>query len=166
MGGIGKTTLARTVYDDPLITHHFDICVWLTISQDYNAQKVRLSLVDSIKIMEEHMPRLEMDDISILMKKAYKKLKGWRYLMVMDDVWSTKVWDDIRNVFPDDANGSRIMITTRLEDLAVYPNSTCAPHKMRFMSGSQSWDLFKGKVFADSNCPPVGVCDTLGSCLF
>ncbi|XP_042059504.1 putative disease resistance RPP13-like protein 3 [Salvia splendens] len=153
MGGIGKTTLARTVYDDPLITDYFDIRVWLTISQDYNARKVLLSLVDSIKMMDEHMPRLEMDDVSILMEKAYKKLKGWRYLVVMDDVWSTKVWDDVRNVFPDDANGSRIMITIRLEDLAVYPDSTCAPHKMRFMNGSQSWDLFKGKVFAYSNCP-------------
>ncbi|KAG6436835.1 hypothetical protein SASPL_101737 [Salvia splendens] len=73
MGGIGKTTLARTVYDDPLITDYFDIRVWLTISQDYNARKVLLSLVDSIKMMDEHMPRLEMDDVSILMEKACNK---------------------------------------------------------------------------------------------
>ncbi|XP_047949026.1 putative late blight resistance protein homolog R1B-14 [Salvia hispanica] len=154
MGGIGKTTLARTVYDDPLIMYHFDIRVWLTISQDYNARKVLLGLVDSMKLIEEHMSRLEMDDVSILAEKVYKNLKGRRYLVVMDDVWSTKVWDDVRNVFPDDGNGSRIMLTTRLADLAVYPDSSSAPHEMRFMNDSQSWDLLKGKVFADSNCPP------------
>ncbi|XP_042038521.1 disease resistance protein RPP13-like [Salvia splendens] len=117
MGGIGKTTLARTVYEDPLIMYRFHIRVWLTISQDYNARKVLLSLVDSMKLMEEHMPRLEMDDVSILAEKVYKNLKGRKYLVVMDDVWSTKVWDDVRNVFPDDGNGSRIMLTTRLADV-------------------------------------------------
>ncbi|XP_057802851.1 inactive disease susceptibility protein LOV1-like [Salvia miltiorrhiza] len=33
MGGIGKTTLARNAYDDPLIMEHFQIRVWVTITQ-------------------------------------------------------------------------------------------------------------------------------------
>ncbi|XP_047971388.1 putative late blight resistance protein homolog R1B-16 [Salvia hispanica] len=156
MGGIGKTTLARTVYDDPLIMHHFDIRVWLTISQDYSEQKVLLGLVDSMKLIEKDMSALEMNDtpISTWKEKVYKNLMGRRYLAVMDDVWSTKVWDDVRSVFPDDANGSRIMLTTRVADPAVYPDSSSAPHEMSFMNDSQSWDLLKGKVFEDRNCPP------------
>ncbi|KAL8544405.1 hypothetical protein ACS0TY_004811 [Phlomoides rotata] len=39
-----------------------------------------------------------------------------RYLIVLDDIWSTKIWNDVRNIFPDDNNGSRIMLTTRLSD--------------------------------------------------
>ncbi|XP_047971400.1 late blight resistance protein R1-A-like [Salvia hispanica] len=153
MGGIGKTTLARTVYDDSVIMYHFDIRVWLTISQDYSARKVLLGLAHSMKLIHEHMSG-EMVDVSVLAVEVYRHLKGRRYLVVMDDVWSTKVWDDVRNVFPDDGNGSRIMLTTRLADVAVYPNSSSAPHEMRFMNDSQSWDLLKGKVFVDSNCPP------------
>ncbi|XP_057801773.1 disease susceptibility protein LOV1-like [Salvia miltiorrhiza] len=34
MGGIGKTTLAKCVYDDPLTVQRFDIRVWVTVSQD------------------------------------------------------------------------------------------------------------------------------------
>ncbi|XP_042037903.1 putative late blight resistance protein homolog R1A-10 [Salvia splendens] len=154
MGGIGKTTLARTVYDDPLIMYHFDFRVWLTISQDYNAWKVLLGLVDSMKLIVEQMSTIEMDDVSILKERVYKTLKSRRYLVVMDDVWSTKAWDDVRNVFPNDGNGSRIMLTTRLADLAVYPSPASAPHEMRFLNDSQSWDLLKGKVFANSNFPP------------
>ncbi|XP_057798998.1 putative late blight resistance protein homolog R1A-10 [Salvia miltiorrhiza] len=167
MGGIGKTTLARNVYDDLLIVEHFHIRVWLTVSQDYSAGKVLLNVLysiilieqrmslgveDSMELREEQMRREETDD-SKMAVEVYKKLKGRRYLIVMDDVWSTKVWDDVRNIFPDDGNGSRIMLTTRLRDIATYPDSSSPPHEMRFLDDSQSWDLLKGKVFANSNCP-------------
>lgn len=36
MGGIGKTTLARNVYNHPLIMEHFDIRGWATVSLDYS----------------------------------------------------------------------------------------------------------------------------------
>ena len=46
------------------------------------------------------------------------------------------------------------MLTTMLEDVAVYPDVSSAPHEIRFMNDSQSWDLLNGMVFADSDCPP------------
>lgn len=49
MGVIGKISLARDVYDDPLITSHFDIFVWVTISQDYSAKRILSSLLESLK---------------------------------------------------------------------------------------------------------------------
>ncbi|XP_042039765.1 putative late blight resistance protein homolog R1B-17 isoform X2 [Salvia splendens] len=147
ISGIGKTTLAKTIYDDPLIVEYFHIRVWITISQDFNWPKGLLGVLDSINLMEQ---QLCLDDFT----KVYKKLKGRRYLIVMDDVWSSKIWDEVRNALPDDNNGSRIVLTTRLPDVAVYPDSTCAPHEMRFMNGSESWDLLKGRVFANSDCPP------------
>ncbi|KAH0753911.1 hypothetical protein KY290_024181 [Solanum tuberosum] len=35
MGGIGKTTLARKTHDHLPIRYHFDLRVWVTISQEY-----------------------------------------------------------------------------------------------------------------------------------
>ncbi|KAH6761342.1 hypothetical protein C2S51_018291 [Perilla frutescens var. frutescens] len=73
----------------------------------------------------------------------------------IDDVWRTDVWDDLRNVFPDHNNGSRIMLTTRLLDVATYPDFGGPLHEMRFMDDFQSWDLLKQKVFTNSsNTPP------------
>ncbi|KAL9170727.1 hypothetical protein ABFS82_04G165400 [Erythranthe guttata] len=40
MGGIGKTTLARNVYENRLIMKHFDICTWATISQEYSVKDI------------------------------------------------------------------------------------------------------------------------------
>ncbi|PHU03591.1 hypothetical protein BC332_28842 [Capsicum chinense] len=48
MGGIGKSTLAKKVYDDSLIRHRFDTCIWVTVSENYNERQVLLDVVSSI----------------------------------------------------------------------------------------------------------------------
>ncbi|KAL8544397.1 hypothetical protein ACS0TY_004803 [Phlomoides rotata] len=73
----------------------------------------------------------------------------------MDDIWSTRAWDAVRYIFPDDNNGSRIMLTTRDSDVAVYASFGSPLLQMKFMNGNQSWDLLKLKVFTNSqDCPP------------
>lgn len=148
MGGIGKTTLARNVHDDPLTIQYFDIRAWVTVSQDYSRQKIVLGLVDSMK--EFFKKRSGQSDE----EAVYKGLKGRRYLIVMDDVWSTNVWDDVRYICPDDNNGSRIMITTRLSDVAAYFDSRSPLHEMRLMSDEQSWELIRQRVLGDEYCCP------------
>ncbi|KAI3459069.1 hypothetical protein Pfo_015732 [Paulownia fortunei] len=71
----------------------------------------------------------------------------------MDDMWSTTVWDDLKMIFPDDHNGSRIMLTTRLSDVAAYADSSSSLYEMRFMDADQSWNLLRQKVFKQENCP-------------
>ncbi|KAK4385789.1 putative late blight resistance proteinR1B-16 [Sesamum angolense] len=82
-------------------------------------------------------------------------LKGMRYLIVMDDMWSTKFWDDVKMIFPDDDNGSRIIITTRLLDVASYMGSSSSspPHEMHFLDEDQSWNLLRQIVFKQEDCP-------------
>ncbi|KAL8477328.1 hypothetical protein ACS0TY_029580 [Phlomoides rotata] len=65
------------------------------------------------------------------------------------------IQDDVRNIFPDDNNGSRIMLTTRLSDVVVYACCGSPLHEMKFMDGHQSWNLLKQRVFTDGqDCPP------------
>ncbi|KAL8486877.1 hypothetical protein ACS0TY_023072 [Phlomoides rotata] len=52
MRGIDKTTLARNVYDDPLIMEYFQICVRITISQDYSIKETILCLLIPMKVFE------------------------------------------------------------------------------------------------------------------
>ncbi|XP_042036872.1 putative late blight resistance protein homolog R1A-10 isoform X2 [Salvia splendens] len=153
MGGIGKTTLARAVYDEQLITSYFDVCAWVVVSQDYSPHRFRKVLLDSFKLSEKQMSGDEIDECEITLK-VFQYLKKRRYLVVIDDVWDTRVWDDIRCIFPDDNNGSRIMLTTRQLDVACYPETAGDVYEMSFMNDSQSWDLLKQKVFQDSLCPP------------
>ncbi|XP_047251347.1 putative late blight resistance protein homolog R1B-16 [Capsicum annuum] len=89
MGGIGKSTLARMVYDDPFIKYHFSIRAWVTV-KDRQEKGLFLDLLDGIleftdKIHEKHSEQLA--------EMLYRKLKHSRYLIVSYDVWSTEFLD-------------------------------------------------------------------------
>ncbi|KAL1568202.1 putative late blight resistance protein R1B-16 [Salvia divinorum] len=153
MGGIGKTTLARYAYEDPLSVQHFDIHTWLTISQTYNIKRILRTVLHSIKnVFDNHVPFFGEDDES-LKERVYRYLKGRRYLIVMDDLWDTNVWDDLQRMFPEDLNGSRIIVTTRELKIASYTDSLGHPHQMHLMSVDQSWMLLKERVFGYESCP-------------
>ncbi|XP_031113781.1 disease resistance protein RPP13-like [Ipomoea triloba] len=141
MGGIGKTTLARQIYRDQKIASHFDMRAWGVASQHYNKRQMLLALLNSMGFAESSNDDLET--------KLYQRLKGQRYLVVIDDVWSNGAWNDVQRCFPDDGCGSRVLITTRLEEVA---NSTCSKkddfyHKMSFLNQSESWELFCKKAY-------------------
>ncbi|XP_047978961.1 putative disease resistance RPP13-like protein 3 [Salvia hispanica] len=80
-------------------------------------------------------------------------LLGRRYLIVVDDIWSVEAWDHVQKLFPDDHNGSWIILTTRLMDVATYVAPSWNIHVMRFLDHEQSWLLFNHKVFGDQDCP-------------
>nr|AEW48204.1 disease resistance protein RGH1 [Solanum fernandezianum] len=137
MGGIGKTTLAAKLYSDPCIMSRFDIRAKATVSQEYYVRNVLLALLSSTSD--------EPDDQ--LADRLQKHLKGRRYLVVIDDIWTTEAWDDIKLCFPDCINGSRILLTTRNVELAEYASSGKPPHHMRLMNIIESWNLLHKKIF-------------------
>ncbi|KAK4414166.1 Disease resistance protein RPP13 [Sesamum alatum] len=144
MGGIGKTTLARNIFNDSLVEYHFHTRVWITVSQDYHLREIFLALVASLTDRKIVDLSDKMDEE--LAEYVYQCLKGRTYLIVMDDMWSATTWDDVRRFYPDDHNGSRVLITTRLTDVAVYASSSPL-HQMRFLDEGWSWNLLRDKVF-------------------
>lgn len=150
MGGIGKTTIAREVYNDSFILFRFDTRAWVTISQSYDVRQIIIGLLDSMEKLTEEIGKEITERLS---EHLYKNLKGRRYLIVMDDVWNTKVWDDLRKLFPNDNNASRILLTTRLKNVGVYVNSSPPLHDMHFLNEDGSWKLFRQKVFGEYSCP-------------
>ncbi|XP_057771560.1 putative late blight resistance protein homolog R1A-10 [Salvia miltiorrhiza] len=153
MGGIGKTTLARKLYQDSLILDHFSHLAWTTVSQDYNMRSILLSLLRCI-IGKEECDKHNGKGDGELKDILYRNLCGRRYMIVLDDIWSTKFWDEIRRYFPDNNNGSRIVITTRESDVAKYADSEIQHHhQVQLLSESQSWDLLSQIVFQEEDCP-------------
>ncbi|KAG8388236.1 hypothetical protein BUALT_Bualt02G0104800 [Buddleja alternifolia] len=151
MGGIGKTTLTRNIFDDKLIAYYFYIRVWVTISQDYYNQKVLRSIQASINVSNKESREVEDGELP---EYIYKHLKGKKYLIVMDDMWDTKVLNDVKSILPNDSNGSRIIITTRLLDVANYAATFVSFHQMEFLNKEESWNLLRNKMFAQEQCPP------------
>ncbi|KAL0356177.1 UNVERIFIED_CONTAM: putative disease resistance RPP13-like protein 3 [Sesamum radiatum] len=69
----------------------------------------------------------------------------------MDDVWSIKAWDDLNRFFPNNRNGSRIMMTTRLKDL-VGSLGCLEAYLMNFLDEDRSWNLLREKIFGQEGC--------------
>ncbi|KAL8158357.1 hypothetical protein AgCh_002881 [Apium graveolens] len=86
-------------------------------------------------------------ELSVNLKQ---RLSGQRYLVVLDDMWDSKEWNDLMLCFPDDNVGSRIVITSRLADLPLHVHYQ---HPLRFLSEKESWDLLRYKVFLKESCP-------------
>ncbi|KAK4389431.1 Disease resistance protein RPP13 [Sesamum angolense] len=117
MGGIGKTTLAQSVYNDPLLVDRFRTRFWATVSHGFQAADILATMLLSLPSAwsKNEIERMGMMQ---LMENLYRALEGRRYLVVLDDVWSTEPWNNLRFAFPDDNNGSRILITTRNRHVA------------------------------------------------
>ena len=45
------------------------------------------------------------------------------HLLVLDDIWKSKVWNEVNAVFPNNSNGSRILITSRIKEVALHASS-------------------------------------------
>ncbi|KAL3512862.1 hypothetical protein ACH5RR_025579 [Cinchona calisaya] len=144
MGGVGKTTIARKLYDDPFIVLYFHVRLWVTVSQELNIRNLLLNLCQLT--VDNEMTKEDLDEC------LYKSLKGRRYLIVMDDVWTSDAWDAVKSIFPDDKNGSRIIVTSRQNDVAFYVNPE-NPHHINLLNEVDSWKLLCDKVFWEERCP-------------
>ena len=78
-----------------------------------------------------------------------------RYFIVVDDLWDTRAWDTIQFAFPPNNQWSRVMITTRNENLArsCCGNHGCI-HHMRPLSEQYSKKLFFGRIFGSEDACP------------
>ncbi|KZV41676.1 hypothetical protein F511_32266 [Dorcoceras hygrometricum] len=73
-------------------------------------------------------------------------------MIVLDDVWYTQALEYIKRLFPENGNGSRIILTTRHSKVAAYANSFGAYHEMQLLDDDSSWSLLCQEVFPQQNC--------------
>ncbi|XP_022871219.1 putative late blight resistance protein homolog R1B-14 [Olea europaea var. sylvestris] len=151
MPGIGKTTLANILYNDPSVVDRFDKRSWGVVSQTYNKKILLIEMLCSINHSKRET--LENKAEESLAEKLYKSLKGCRYLIVIDDIWDINVWNDLERYFPNDRIGSRILFTTRNKEVGSEASPHSVINALPLLSDAECWKLLQGKVFEDGNCP-------------
>ncbi|KAK6787275.1 hypothetical protein RDI58_015800 [Solanum bulbocastanum] len=149
MPGLGKTTLAWKVYNNPSIVNYFDVKAWCAVSQTYNRRTLlveifKLATNDEIKIKED-------DDVADMLRRV---LIGKRYLIILDDIWDVEAWEDLGICFPQGEYGSRVMVTTQIEEMAKHLQHHSDPYSLSFLTSEESWEFLGKKVFRGESCPP------------
>ncbi|XP_047952653.1 disease resistance protein RPP13-like [Salvia hispanica] len=140
MGGIGKTTLAKHAYALPCIKEHFDIRAWVTISQNFDTREILCELLSQAnKKSKEEMSGMSENEVGLAL---HKYLFNRRFLIVIDDMWSVDAWDKMQNFFPDNWNGSRIVVTTRQSKLSSQLNNSPLIEQFPTQAVANGCDLF------------------------
>ncbi|KAB1212561.1 putative disease resistance RPP13-like protein 1 [Morella rubra] len=138
MAGVGKTTLARLVFNDDSI-EHFDLKAWVSVSDDFDVSRITKAILESIT---SHPCNLkELNDVQV--KLAYE-LEGKKFLFVLDDLWNEDygLWEALQPPFRAGALGSKIIVTTRNTNVGKMMGAA-ESHNLEFISEEDCWEIFK-----------------------
>ncbi|KAG8379249.1 hypothetical protein BUALT_Bualt07G0069000 [Buddleja alternifolia] len=69
MAGIGKTTLAKQVYEDPFILDHFRDRVWITVTQKYETEEILN------RILAQLNPEINQNDLFLSKEDSWCLLR-------------------------------------------------------------------------------------------
>ncbi|KAL7589893.1 hypothetical protein Lser_V15G40183 [Lactuca serriola] len=144
MGGLGKTTLVKKVFNDSSIQYEFFIRSWVYVSQVYSTREVFSKILYDVTRENKDTSKWSVQTIA---EELHRQLKDGRYLIVLDDVWTKTAWNDLKMLFPNTKNGSRILLTSRNKDVALHANTNLPPYQLRFLTDEESWELLEKKVF-------------------
>lgn len=158
MGGQGKTTLAKIVFDSKEVIEYFNFRVWITVSRHTDEELLRDMLQNIYKQTGEDPCEISEMDRKSLIDKVRDFLQNKRYIILFDEVWNEQLWNDIGFSLIDSKNGSRVLITTRKIDVAVSCKRSSfflEVHELKPLNHEKSLELFYKKAFFDLNglCP-------------
>ncbi|KAL5761221.1 hypothetical protein ACOSQ2_020059 [Xanthoceras sorbifolium] len=121
MGGLGKTAVVKSVYNNEMIDQHFDLKVWVCVSEEFVERQLMISILKSV--VGQNFNDLDIDQLQRILRDT---LAGKKYLLVMDDVWNENVqkWIEFKKFFLGGSSGSKIVVTTRSKRVASIMSTT------------------------------------------
>ncbi|KAK2966751.1 hypothetical protein RJ640_001075 [Escallonia rubra] len=152
IGGLGKTTLAKLVYNDERVVEYFNLRKWVCVSDEFDVNGIIGNIVDKNNLTLEQ-----------LQQHLQQTLSDRRYLLILDDVWNEDLrkWRELRDLLLCGAPGSKIVVTTRSQSVV----STLEPayvHNLRGLSDEESLLLLmesalgKGQMEQFQNLKTIG----------
>nr|CAB3451996.1 unnamed protein product [Digitaria exilis] len=156
-GGVGKTTLAMEVCQR--LAADFPYQAMVSVSQTFQPARDLENLLKGI-LQQVVMPKTD-DGKGVKEEKAVgidelgAYLSDKRYLIVIDDVWTTQAWEAIEYKLAaaqtNNNCGGRIIVTTRIEAVAEACSTASARqhciHHMEPLKLDDSKKLFLSKAF-------------------
>ncbi|XP_077250949.1 disease resistance protein RGA2-like [Tasmannia lanceolata] len=143
MGGLGKTTLAQMAYHDKHIESHFNLRMWISVSQDFDVTNLVKEIIETAGGISKHT-LLEN------MQQYLGKLIGEkRFLLVLDDVWNEddNEWEKLKKILTRGAEGSKILVTTRSEKVALIMGAHPEALHLKGLSEDDCWSVFERQAF-------------------
>ncbi|KAI5678170.1 hypothetical protein M9H77_09120 [Catharanthus roseus] len=156
MPGIGKTTLADSIYDHPFVRSCFHVRARVCVSKVYQRRGLFLDILQGVIGETENYTKKEDEELEEVLRQS---LKGQRYLIFMDDIWDINPWLDIKASIPDDMKGSRIIFTSRFHHIASQAKRKSSSYQLDLLSKEKSWEMLCSKLFQKEESYPAELVD-------
>ncbi|XP_015969077.1 disease resistance protein RGA2-like [Arachis duranensis] len=151
IGGLGKTTLAKLVFNDKRINESFPLKMWVCVSDEFDIKQLIIKIINAATlngttsgdahVVQQTLKDLDIEQLQYLLRN---KLAGQKFLLVLDDVWSEDraKWIELRDLIKaGGAEGSKIVVTTRSYSVASIMG-TVPFHDLQDLSFEESLSLF------------------------
>ncbi|RVW83197.1 putative disease resistance protein RGA3 [Vitis vinifera] len=121
MGGIGKTTLAQLAYNDNRVKAYFHERMWVCVSDPFDPVTISRAILEALQ--KESCGFHELEDVQ---QKICTLIADKKFLLVLDDVWTEnyELWEQVESSLKGGAPGSRILVTTRKDDVSTMMGTT------------------------------------------
>nr|XP_015648880.1 disease resistance protein RGA5-like isoform X2 [Oryza sativa Japonica Group] len=151
-GGLGKTTLAYQVYQE--LKGKFDCSAFLSVSRNPNMMRILRTILSEVAQRDYALTEDGYEQQLII--KISNFLSNKRYLIVIDDIWKVEIWNIIKGAFSMSSQCSKIITTTRINDVARSCCSSFSGHvyNIRPLNMVHSRHLFHRRLFnSEEKCP-------------
>ncbi|XP_068343105.1 putative disease resistance protein RGA3 [Pyrus communis] len=153
MGGLGKTTLARSIFNDDAIGKHFVEKMWVCVSNTFEVNSILNRMLESLNSNKTGVTSREA-----LLNNLKEGLRGKRYILILDDVWNEddKLWSDFTSCSSrlNSAPGSIVIVTTRSAKVASITETMPRCH-LESLSVDDCWSILNSEAFPNG-APPLG----------
>ncbi|XP_004308339.1 PREDICTED: putative disease resistance protein At1g50180 [Fragaria vesca subsp. vesca] len=153
MGGLGKTTLAKKVYNHEKVKSYFKYFAWICVSQQFEGiaimKEIFIKLSGASDEQRKEIAELKSDEIA---ERLYNFQRERKCLVVLDDIWTLDGWNSLKGAFPvNEETNSRIILTTRNEELSSIAKENGLSYGSQALSDYDSWNLFRKIAFSEAD---------------
>ncbi|KXG27846.2 hypothetical protein SORBI_3005G053800, partial [Sorghum bicolor] len=152
-GGIGKTTLAQKIFNNEVIKDEFKKKIWLSVNQGFDDTEMLRRV-----IIEARGNHHDCGNAKVSLEHTLiEALKGQKTLLIMDDVWDSRIWEGVlRTPFVNAmlAEGSRVLVTTRHDTVARQMKAEEPYYRIDRLGLEDAWMLLKKQAVRDVNDEP------------
>ncbi|KAM0860314.1 hypothetical protein ACQ4PT_046631 [Festuca glaucescens] len=160
IGGLGKTTLAKMIYNNTQFKEYSQ--VWVYVSQIFDLKKIGNSIISQLS---EKGKESDYTGMELIHKSLQKLLADKKILIVLDDLWEGDEFhlQSLMDMLRVGKGGKVVVIvTTRDEDIAK-KISTIKPYKLAPLTDDICWSIIKQKSVFESRVDKEEL-ENIGKC--
>ncbi|XP_057810261.1 disease resistance RPP13-like protein 4 [Salvia miltiorrhiza] len=150
MAGVGKTTLAKKIFEDPSIQSHFEFRAWVRVGRKCESDELLRCVLAQVDPNAYRMLTQGDEEEEEIVRLLKERLKGKKCLIVLDDIWDKEA-DRLTNCLLGKNIVGRIRFLLTSRQQTIYTED--GYQRVRFLNDEESKKLLGEKVFGEEDFP-------------